>query len=92
MNLTLELRPDIERNLLVQAEARGLSLSDFAKEVLTQQATSPALQDRQEACPPSHSAENLYELFAPVRGLLTDEEIDQCFARTRTSSRPVDLG
>lgn len=53
MNLTLDLRPDIERNLLVQAEARGLSLSDFAKEVLTQQATSPALQHRQEACPPA---------------------------------------
>jgi hypothetical protein len=34
---------------------------------------------------------NLFDLFAPVRGLLTDEEIDTLFARNRSMSRPVDL-
>jgi hypothetical protein len=34
---------------------------------------------------------NLFELFAPVRGLLTDDEIDTLFARNRSGSRPVDL-
>jgi hypothetical protein len=80
MNLTLDLRPEIERSLLVQAQAKGLSLSAFAEEVLTQAADS------------TQEAENIYELFAPVRGLLADEEIDQYFARTTASSRPVDLG
>ena len=30
---------------------------------------------------------NLFELFAPVRGLLTDGEIDTLFARNRSTSR-----
>jgi hypothetical protein len=34
---------------------------------------------------------NLFELFAPIRGLLTDDEIDTLFARNRSMSRPVDL-
>jgi hypothetical protein len=34
---------------------------------------------------------SLFELFAPVRGLLTDEEIDTLFARNRSMSRPVDF-
>ena len=36
-------------------------------------------------------AKNLFELFAPVRGLLSDEEIDTLFARNRSLGRPVDL-
>jgi hypothetical protein len=36
-------------------------------------------------------AANLVELFEPVRGLLTDEEIDTIFSRNRSPSRPVDL-
>lgn len=91
MNLTVDLGPEIERNLLVQARARGISLADFAKEVLTQAAGS-VQREGQGATTPGQQAENLYELFTPIRGLLTDEEIDQYFARTRASSRPVDLG
>jgi Arc/MetJ-type ribon-helix-helix transcriptional regulator len=40
---------------------------------------------------PTPQASNLYDLFAPVRGLLTDEEIDQIFARDPSPGRPVDL-
>ncbi len=36
-------------------------------------------------------AKNLFELFTPIRGLLTDDEIDALFARNRSASRPVDL-
>jgi Arc/MetJ-type ribon-helix-helix transcriptional regulator len=32
------------------------------------------------------------ELFEPVRGLLTDEEVDRLFSRNKSASRPVDLG
>ena len=36
-------------------------------------------------------AGNLMELFAPVRGLLTDEEVDTLFSRSPSISRPVDF-
>jgi len=34
---------------------------------------------------------DLYELFAPVRGLLTDDEIDIMFARNQSAGSSVDL-
>ena len=37
-------------------------------------------------------AKNLVELFAPVRGLLTDQEVDALFSRNLSTGRPVDLG
>ena len=36
-------------------------------------------------------ARNLVELFEPVRGLLTDEEIDAVFSRNPSTARPLDL-
>ena len=35
--------------------------------------------------------QNLFDLCAAVRGLLTDDEIDTLFARNRSMGRPVDL-
>ena len=40
---------------------------------------------------PASQSSSLYDLFAPVRGLLTDDEIDQIFTRDPSPSRPVDL-
>jgi hypothetical protein len=34
---------------------------------------------------------SLPEIFEPIRGLLSDEEVDRLFARNRSPSRPVDL-
>ena len=31
------------------------------------------------------------ELFEPIRGLLTDEEVDTLFSRNPSAGRPVDL-
>ena len=42
------------------------------------------------SAPPSQ-AKDLYELFAPIRGLLTNEEIDTMFRRDSSPGRPVDL-
>jgi len=53
-----------------------------AQEVLAREASAIPSGGAQVASEP-----NLYELFAPVRGLLTDEEIDQYFSRTPRSSR-----
>ena len=36
-------------------------------------------------------ATNLIDLFEPVRGLLTDEEVDTLFKRNPSPGRPVDL-
>jgi hypothetical protein len=36
-------------------------------------------------------AKNLLELSEPVRGLLTDEEIDSMFKRNSSTARTVDL-
>jgi hypothetical protein len=41
---------------------------------------------------PASEAKDLVELFAPVRGLLTDEEIDRLFSRNPSTGRPISLG
>ena len=37
MTLTIDLQPDIERGLLARAQAKGVSLVDFAQEVLARE-------------------------------------------------------
>jgi hypothetical protein len=32
------------------------------------------------------------ELFAPIRGLLTNQEIDHLFTRNPSTGRPIDVG
>jgi hypothetical protein len=41
---------------------------------------------------PDVKAKNFLELFEPVRGLPTDEEVDFLFSRNRSPARPLDLG
>jgi Arc/MetJ-type ribon-helix-helix transcriptional regulator len=41
-----------------------------------------------EAAP---QAPNFFELFTPIRGLLTDEEIDPIFSCAPSPGRPIDL-
>lgn len=84
MTLTIDLQPDIERGLLARAQARGVSLTDFAREVLAREAL-PMEQDR------ARTGRELLEAGARVRGLFTDEEIDNLFSRTPSVSRPVDF-
>jgi len=38
----------------------------------------------------AHAA-NLVELFEPIRGVLTDDEVDTLFTRNASTGRPVDL-
>ena len=85
MMITIDLQPEVERDLLAQAQAKGVSLTDYVQEIVAREARAP------EAAENATEAKNLFELFAPVRGLLTDEEIDTLFARNPSPSRPVDL-
>jgi Arc/MetJ-type ribon-helix-helix transcriptional regulator len=50
--------------------------------------------DEKSPAPPTASkgpAKNLVELFEPLRGLFTDEEVDALFSRNPSTSRPLDL-
>ena len=87
MTITLDLKPEIERGLLAQAEAKGVSLSEFVNEIVAREAQVPVA----EAGPQPRTGQALIDVCAEVRGLLTDEEIDTMFARNRSMSRPVEL-
>ena len=86
MTITLNLDPDIEQGLLAQAQAKGLSITDYVEELIEQQArqATPMMPD-------TRTGQALIDVFAEIRGLLTDEEIDTMFARNRSPSRTVDL-
>ena len=51
------------------------------------------LIERKSAAQPEPSAEpkNLVELFAPLRGQFTDEEVDTLFSRNPSTASPLDL-
>ena len=85
MTITLDLAPEIERGLLAQAQAEGVSITDYVEQLVEREAR---LGTPIKPAPP---AKNLYELLTPVRGLLTDEEIDQSFRRDPAPGRAVDL-
>ena len=87
MTLTVDLRPEVEAELARQAAAQGRPLEAYAATLLEEAAHVP--ESAKLGAP--GKASNLVELFAPVRGLLTDEEIDHLFSRNPSTSRPVDL-
>ncbi len=86
MTITLDLQPDIERGLLAQAQAKGVSLAAFAQEVLAREAKAAQPHPR-----PTGTGQDLIDACAKVRGLLTDEEVETLFSRTPSFSRTVDF-
>ncbi len=73
MTITFDLQPDVERGLVSEAQLRGVSLQDYVREIVTREAHLP-----QQALAPPRTAQAAYlvELSEPIRGLLTDDEID----------------
>jgi len=65
MTITLDLTPDIEQGLLVQAQAKGVSLTDFVDQIVKQQA-----RQLPPEIPPASRVKNLVELFenSPFKG------------------------
>jgi len=63
-----------------------VSLTGHAHEILAQ-ASVVKVPEAPAATGKAAEAKNLYELFTPVRGLLTHEEIDLYFSRTPSASR-----
>jgi len=77
MNINLDIQPEIEKGLLTQAAARGLSLASFLEEILARQALAA---DNEPSPLPERTGQALIDVCGEIRGLLTDEEIDTMFA------------
>jgi len=88
MMITIELQPEIERGLLAQAQAKGVSLTEFVQGIVAREAhISEAEPSPSERC----TGQVLIDAFADLRGLLTDEEIDRMFTRNPSPAPPADL-
>ena len=79
MTITFDLQPEFEEGLLAQAEARGVSITDYVKELVAREAhvlEAPVITHAPEA-------KNLVELFAnsPFNGLNMEFERDRDYGR-----------
>lgn len=82
MTLTLHIRPEVQAELARQAAAQGLPIESLAAALLEQAVRLPA-----SLAPDA----DLIDIGEPVRGLLSDEEVDRLFARNPSTGRPLDL-
>ena len=82
MAITLDLQPEVEKELPALAAARGLSLDDSVKEIVVREA---------QVGPARRTGQELIDASAKVRGLMTDEEVDTLFSRTASCSRLTDF-
>jgi hypothetical protein len=90
MTIIVEVGPEVRAELARQAAARGHALEVYAASLLEDAAHVPAnLHGHDESC--AAKASNLMDLFEPVRGLLSDEEVDTLFTRNPSTGRPLDL-
>jgi hypothetical protein len=84
MTITLDIRPEVEAEFARQAAAQSRALEACATRLLEEAAHLPAAT-------PEAQAANVVELCEPIRGLLTDDEIDRLFTRNPSTGRPVDF-
>jgi hypothetical protein len=93
LTITIDLQPEVEGGLLARAEARGLSINDYLQDIVARDVgvvvESPAFFDAGEIR--AAQAANLVELFEPMRGMLTDEEIDTLFSRNPSTGRTLEV-
>lgn len=82
MTLTLEIRPEVQAELARQAAGEGRTIEAVAAGLLEQAVRLPA-----SVAPDA----DLIDIGEPVRGLLSDEEVDRLFARNPSTGRPVDF-
>lgn len=86
MTVTLDLVPEIERNLLAQANERGVSLHDYLQEIVAKAAaSSPDSQSPRKAA-------NLSDLLlnSPFAGAGLDLERSKDFPRTSELASSVE--
>ena len=85
VTITVDIRPEVEAELVRQAAARGRALEVHAATLL-----EDAVHLRAEPAP-VRTGQALIDACAKVGGLLTDEEVDTLFSRTPSFARPVDF-
>jgi hypothetical protein len=74
MTLTIDLQPDIERELMARAQAKGVSLADFAQEVLAREALPVGPHENHPAqLPPFETGYGMLAKYGPAP---SSEEID----------------
>jgi len=78
VTLTHDLNPDVERGLLAQAQAHGVSLKEYVQEIVAREAHVSVAAP---TAVPGTQAKNLVELFAnsPFKGLSMEFERDRDF-------------
>jgi hypothetical protein len=74
MTISLVLQPEIERDLLAQAQAKGVSLTEYVQQIVAR-AVKPVDTSS------GRMGQELIDIGARVRGLLSDEEVDTLFHR-----------
>ncbi|HEX4319288.1 MAG TPA: hypothetical protein VHZ52_00190 [Acidobacteriaceae bacterium] len=80
MTITLDIKPETEAELARQAASRGLGIGVYAATLLEEAAHTSSFQPSAQA-----GANDMVELFAPLRGLNLD------FERDRDSGRDIQL-
>jgi hypothetical protein len=84
MTVTIELPADIEAGLLAQAQAEGLDVADYVRNLVQKEIAANAHVQLQPA-QPMQKKKRLSELFAALRG------VDIDFSRNPSTGRPVNL-
>jgi Arc/MetJ-type ribon-helix-helix transcriptional regulator len=87
MNLEIHKPEPVQR---VNAHIQTGHFHD-ADEVLEKALDALDEKDFMPAASSAASSKTLVDLFDPIRGLLTDEEIDAMFSRNPSTGRPLDL-
>jgi len=92
--MSLEIhKPELVQRVNAQIQSRRLhdadELIEQALDALDEKSPAPASATEHRR---AVGRKSLVELSEPVRGLLTDEEVDRLFSRNQSASRPVDLG
>jgi plasmid stability protein len=95
MTITVDIRPEVQAELARQAAAHGRAVEAHAASLLEEAVHVPAERLPRDLLTGEESraaeATNLMELFEPIRGLLTDEEVDTLFSRNPSTGRPIVL-
>lgn len=79
MTITLDIKPEVQAELARQAAAHGQAIENYVANLLEEAARLPATPVMESA------ANDMVELFAPLRGLNID------FERDRDSGRDIQL-
>ena len=79
MTITLDIKPEVQAELARQAAAHGQAIENYAADLLEEAVRPP------ETLVAGPAANDMVELFAPLRGLNID------FERDRDSGRDIQL-